>query len=104
MGVLFLAGTESDRRYRPGSHRVVAIGREFPLAYRRLRPEQEPACLGRTHYGRIALIHWYDRLRRTEEVRSTDNKPVRLGDTDYFRLVLNDEDLAYVFTRVALLS
>jgi UDP-2,3-diacylglucosamine pyrophosphatase LpxH len=54
--------------------------------------------------GRIALVYWFDRRRSAKYIDSEGYQPQRLGDGDYFRVVLKEEDLEYIFTRINLLS
>jgi UDP-2,3-diacylglucosamine pyrophosphatase LpxH len=54
--------------------------------------------------GRIALVYWFDR-RRSEKYFAAENyEPQRLGDSDYYRVVLKEEELDYIFTRINLLG
>jgi predicted phosphodiesterase len=54
--------------------------------------------------GQIALVHWFDR-RRGERHMSEDGRVAeRLGSTSYYRAVLKQDRLAYVFTRIRLLT
>jgi predicted phosphodiesterase len=74
---------------------------------------------------RIALVHWFDRRRSDRHLRrapgptgvfgvsdvgleeTPDRSPLppeQLGDSDFFRLVLNRDSLDYIFTRIRLLG
>ena len=54
--------------------------------------------------GEIALVHWFDRTRG-ERHMSEDGRPAqRLGVADYYRAVLKQDRLQYVFTRIRLLA
>jgi hypothetical protein len=53
--------------------------------------------------GRIALVHWFDRRRTQRYFRMNGFKPEQMAGTDYYRVSLKEEDLDYVFTRIALL-
>ncbi|MGO9309077.1 MAG: metallophosphoesterase family protein [Spirochaetia bacterium] len=54
--------------------------------------------------GEIALVHWFDRTRGERHMKE-DGKPARrLGDTDYYRSVLKQDKLQYIFTRIRLLA
>ena len=54
--------------------------------------------------GEIALVHWFDRTR-TERHMKEDGRPAeRLGATDFYRSVLKQDKLQYVFTRIRLLA
>jgi len=73
----------------------------------------------------IALVHWFDRRRSDRYLRSAPEparasevpgvgleelpdpappRPEQLGDSDFFRLVLNQDSLDYIFTRIRLLG
>ncbi len=54
--------------------------------------------------GRIALVHWFDgsRSRRPPAARAVRSQ--RLGDSRYYKVVLNRDSLSYVFTRIRLLA
>lgn len=54
--------------------------------------------------GRIALVYWFDRRRSEKYLELEDYRPQRLGGSDYYRVVLKEEDLDYIFTRINLLS
>ena len=54
--------------------------------------------------GRIRLVYWFDRKIPQKEMDLGDYVSKQLGKSDYFRLILNSEDLHYIFTRVKLLS
>ena len=54
--------------------------------------------------GDISLVHWFDRTRG-ERHMSEDGRPAeRLGATDYYRAVIKQDRLQYVFTRIRLLA
>ena len=54
--------------------------------------------------GQISLVHWFDR-RRGERHMSEDGRPAeRLDSTSYYRAVLKEDGLQYVFTRIRLLT
>ena len=53
--------------------------------------------------GRIALVIWFDRRRSLQYAESAGYEPQRLGDSDYYRVVLKEEDLDYIFARIELL-
>ena len=54
--------------------------------------------------GQIALVHWFDR-ERSERHMSEDGRPAeRLGATSYYRAVIKQDRLQYVFTRIRLLT
>jgi predicted phosphodiesterase len=51
-----------------------------------------------------ALVYWFDRRRSAKYFASDDYRPQQLGASDYFRVVLKEEDLDYIFTRINLLG
>jgi hypothetical protein len=53
--------------------------------------------------GQIALVHWFDRKKSTKYVERNGCKAQRLTDTDFFRAVLSQESLDYLFARINLL-
>jgi UDP-2,3-diacylglucosamine pyrophosphatase LpxH len=54
--------------------------------------------------GRIALVYWFDR-RRSEKYFAAENyEAQRLGESEYYRVALKEEDLDYIFTRIRLLG
>ena len=54
--------------------------------------------------GRIALVHWFDRLRGERHMSEDGRSAERLGTTSYYRAVLKEDRLQYVFTRIRLLT
>lgn len=54
--------------------------------------------------ARIALVIWCDRKRSHKYIESEGYSPQRLDATDYYRVVLKEEDLDYIFTRINLLG
>jgi len=54
--------------------------------------------------GRVALVYWFDRRRSEKYLSAAGYEPQRLGDSDYYRVVLKEEDLDYIFTRINLLG
>ena len=54
--------------------------------------------------GRIALVYWFDRRKSAKYFESEGSQPQQLGDSDYFRVILKEEDLDYIFTRINLLG
>ena len=54
--------------------------------------------------NRAALVYWFDRRRSEKYFAAEGYQPQQLGDSDYFRVVLKDEDLDYIFTRINLLG
>ena len=54
--------------------------------------------------GEIALVHWFDRARGERHMEENGRPAERLGSTDYYRSVLKQDKLQYVFTRIRLLA
>ena len=54
--------------------------------------------------GRITLAIWSDRRRSEMYAAAAGYEPQQLGNSDYFRVVLKEESLDYVFARIKLLS
>jgi UDP-2,3-diacylglucosamine pyrophosphatase LpxH len=54
--------------------------------------------------GEIALVHWFDRTRGERHMSEDGRAAQRLGTTDYYRAVLKQDRLQYVFTRIRLLA
>ena len=54
--------------------------------------------------GRIALAIWSDRRRSDRYAEAAGYEPRRLDNTDYYRVVLKEEDLGYIFNRINLLG
>lgn len=54
--------------------------------------------------GRAALVYWVDRRRTDKYFDAEGYEPQRLGASDYYRIVLKEEDLDYIFTRIDLLG
>ena len=54
--------------------------------------------------GNIALVHWFDRTRGERHMQENGRPAERLGATDYYRAVLKQDKLQYVFTRIRLLA
>ncbi|MGB3466576.1 MAG: metallophosphoesterase [Cyclobacteriaceae bacterium] len=54
--------------------------------------------------GKISLVHWFDKNISMKYLKSHEIEPYRLEGTDYYRMVINTDDLDYIFARVKLLS
>jgi UDP-2,3-diacylglucosamine pyrophosphatase LpxH len=54
--------------------------------------------------GRAALVYWFDRRKSAKYFESAGYQPRQLGNSDYFRVVLKEEDLDYIFARINLLG
>jgi predicted phosphodiesterase len=54
--------------------------------------------------GVISLVHWFDRTRGAHHLLDDGNRPQRLGRTEYYRTVLKQDRLEYIFGRIRLLA
>jgi UDP-2,3-diacylglucosamine pyrophosphatase LpxH len=54
--------------------------------------------------GEIALVHWFDKNLSQKHFDLVDERPQQMGDSDYYRVVLNQDSLDYIFTRIRLLA
>ncbi len=54
--------------------------------------------------SRARLVYWFDRRRSEKFIDAEGYEPQRLGDSDFYRVVLKEEDLDYIFTRINLLG
>ena len=54
--------------------------------------------------GKISLVHWFDKKISKKYLKNNENQPQQQGNSDYYRMVINTDDLNYIFTRVKLLS
>jgi predicted phosphodiesterase len=54
--------------------------------------------------GRISLAIWSDRRRSKKYVEAEGYVPQQLDSTDYYRVVLKEEELDYIFNRINLLG
>jgi predicted phosphodiesterase len=54
--------------------------------------------------GMIRLVHWFDKNISKKYLQRTGYQPEQLPGTDYFRMVINEEQLDYVFSRIKLLA
>lgn len=54
--------------------------------------------------GRIRLVHWFDSRRSSKHFELHDYSLQQLGDSPYYRSVLNSDSLQYIFNRINLLS
>lgn len=52
----------------------------------------------------IALVHWFDKKISQKYLNKRGYEPEQLEESDYFRMVLNKENLKYIFSRINLLS
>ena len=53
---------------------------------------------------KIRLVHWFDKKIGKKYLIQTGYQPERLQGTDYYRLVINEESLDYIFARIKFLS
>ncbi|MEO9872553.1 metallophosphoesterase [Ekhidna sp.] len=53
---------------------------------------------------KIRLVHWFDKKISKKYLKQSGYKTERLGDTDFYRLIMNEESLHYIFTRIKFLS
>lgn len=54
--------------------------------------------------GKIKLIHWFDKNISKKYLKQSGYQPEKLGDSDFYRMVINEESLEYVFARIKFLS
>lgn len=54
--------------------------------------------------GKIRLIHWFDKNTSKKYLQHSGYQPEQLGDSDYYRMVINEESLHYIFTRIKFLA
>jgi len=54
--------------------------------------------------GEIALVHWFDKNLSQKHFDLVDEAPQQLDGSDYYRVVLNQDSLDYIFTRIRLLA
>jgi predicted phosphodiesterase len=54
--------------------------------------------------GEIALVHWFDNTVSSKYFGSNGDRPVQLGNTNFYRKVLKRDLLSYIFTRIRLLT
>lgn len=54
--------------------------------------------------GKIRLVHWFDKTKSAKYMQKTGYEPEQLGDSNYYRMVLNEESLDYIFTRIKFLA
>lgn len=54
--------------------------------------------------GMIRLVHWFDKNTSRKYLTQSGYEPEQLEGTDFYRLVINEESLNYVFTRIKFLS
>ncbi len=54
--------------------------------------------------GKIRLVHWFDKNISKKYLTQSGYEPQQLDNTDFYRLVINEESLNYIFTRIKFLS
>ena len=54
--------------------------------------------------GKIRLVHWFDEKISKKYLQKSGYEPEKLKGTDYYRMVINQESLDYVFTRINFLT
>ncbi len=52
----------------------------------------------------IRLVHWFDKKISKKYLKNTGYAPEPLAGTDFYRMVINEEALDYIFTRIKFLS
>lgn len=53
---------------------------------------------------KIRLVHWFDKNISKKYLKQSGYQPEQLGNTDFYRMVINEESLHYVFTRINFLA
>lgn len=53
---------------------------------------------------KIRLIHWFDKKISKKYLKQTGYLPEQLDNTDFYRMVINEESLEYIFARIKFLS
>ncbi|MCU0237128.1 MAG: metallophosphoesterase [Acidobacteria bacterium] len=53
---------------------------------------------------RARLVYWFDRRRSEKYIEAEGFQPEPLAGTDFYRVVLKQEELDYIFTRINLLG
>ena len=54
--------------------------------------------------GSISLVHWFDRTRGVRHFDGEERTAQRLDSTEYYRTVLKQDRLEYIFSRIRLLA
>lgn len=54
--------------------------------------------------GMIRLVHWFDANIDQKYLQQSGYQPERIGDSEYYRMVINEESLDYIFTRIKFLA
>ena len=53
--------------------------------------------------GKIRLIHWFDKNISKKYLQYTGYDPILLPNTEFYRMVINEDTLHYIFARIKLL-
>jgi predicted phosphodiesterase len=53
---------------------------------------------------KIRLVHWFDKKISKKYLNQATYKPKPLGNGDFYRMVIKEESLNYIFTRIKLLA
>ncbi|WP_436515005.1 metallophosphoesterase [Ekhidna sp. To15] len=54
--------------------------------------------------GKIRLVHWFDKKISKKYLKQGGYQPEQLSNSDFYRMVINEESLDYIFTRINFLS
>lgn len=54
--------------------------------------------------NKIRLVHWFDKNISPKYLQRTGYEPQQLDNSDFYRMVINEETLDYIFTRIKFLS
>ncbi|MEQ8472739.1 MAG: metallophosphoesterase family protein [Marinoscillum sp.] len=54
--------------------------------------------------GKIRLVHWFDGNLNKKYLHKSEYQSQKIEDTEYYRMVLNEEPLEYIFTRIKFLT
>ena len=54
--------------------------------------------------GHIRLVHWFDQKTSKRYLKNYGYDPEPLKDSDFYRMIINEENLDYIFARINLLS
>ncbi|NTU97055.1 MAG: metallophosphoesterase [Chlorobiaceae bacterium] len=54
--------------------------------------------------GTIRLVYWYNGKQNRRFISERDNSPTKLGSTAFSKIVLNEDSLDYIFSRINLLA
>ncbi len=55
-------------------------------------------------HGNIGLVHWFDQNTSQKYFDFNGYQPEQLEESDFFRVVLKEDNLDYIFTRIELLA